>query len=173
LLRLRDEQPFTFQHSINVAYLTAEICLAKAPKNNINDVVMGALLHDIGKLEIPIRILTKVKKLTDKEFDEIHKHTLYGYEMIKDTDLPQITKDIVLHHHEKNDGSGYPSHLAGEEIDDDIKLVTMCDVYDALTEQRCYRPDTIYHAIDAFEILCVSNLSKDLTMLLLALCPDR
>lgn len=171
--QLQQEQPFTFRHSINVAYLTAEICLTKDPENNVHDVVKGALLHDIGKIKIPLSILTKTTQLTDKEFDKIKAHTIKGYEMVKDEPIAQITKDIILYHHEKNNGMGYPYQKTDEEIPEDVKIITVCDIYDALTEHRHYRPNIDYNAYEALKILVEQENIKDIVYLLLALCPDK
>lgn len=171
--RLQQEQPFTFRHSINVAYLTAEICLNKSPENNVRDVVMGALLHDIGKLDIPLSILTKTTQLTDEEFDTIKLHTIKGYELIKNEPLPQIAKDIILCHHEKPNGKGYPYHKSGDEIPNDAKIITVCDIYDALTEHRCYRPNIDYNAYEALKILVEQENITDIVYLLLAFCSEK
>lgn len=173
MARLKSEQPYTFRHSINVAYLTAEVCFSKAPENKISDVVCGALLHDIGKLEMPLELLNKPEKLTDKEFNLIKHHPMQGYLLVQNDALPQITKDIILLHHEKPDGMGYPYHYKDDEIPHDVKIVTACDIYDALTENRCYRPDINYSSYDALKIIAEKETIEDITYLLLALCPDK
>lgn len=171
--QLKIEQPYTFRHSINVAYLVAEVCLSKLPTDNMKDIVSGALLHDIGKLKVPTAILTKPDKLTDEEFDQIKLHPIYGYRMLKEESISQLTKNIVLLHHEKPDGMGYPYHYKDDTIPKDVKIVTACDIYDALTENRCYRPDVNYSSYDALKILAEKECIEDIIYLLLALCPDK
>ena len=97
------------------------------------------MLHDIGKLKIDPKILNKKGKLTDEEFEEIKKHPVLGYEIVKDMDLPEKIKEAVLMHHEKINGTGYPSGLKGEEISNYAKIVSICDIYDAMTSTRTYR----------------------------------
>ncbi len=177
LYRLKNEKCEVFKHSLNVAYLVAEICYSqidteehlKLDKKEANDIIRGALLHDIGKLSIPSKILNKKEKLTKKEIELIRNHPLAGYNMIKDNDfLSDTVKDIVLHHHEKLDGTGYPDGL--KRIKSATQIVAFCDMYDALTEARSYRPKkTIF---TAYQILNKECLDSDL-FLLLASCIDR
>ena len=103
-----------------------------------NDLVLGAYLHDIGKLAIPDRILLKPGKLTDEEFDEIKTHSMRGYEMAKTIPLlSDASTLLVRHHHEQWQGTGYPDKLQGNDIPFLARMFTLVDVYDAL---RSYRP---------------------------------
>ena len=112
--------------------------------------VWGAYLHDIGKLGIPDRVLQKPGPLTPAEFDIIKKHTEFGVEMLDGIDfLPSETLEIIKHHHERWDGTGYPSGLKGEEIPFLARLFSLIDVYDALTHERYYKEAWAHeHAID-------------------------
>ncbi len=94
----------------------------------------AALLHDIGKSGIPKEILTKKGKLTDKEFDIIKAHPIIGGNVVKED-----IKEIIRAHHERYDGSGYPSHLKGEEISLESRIISLVDSYDALTTKRSYK----------------------------------
>lgn len=172
LNRLRSEKPEVFRHSLNVAYLVAEICLRNyisddldlsIEKDSMNDTIQGALLHDIGKLNIDNRILLKQHALTPEEITELRNHPLYGYEMIKDDPVPDIVKEIVLKHHEKSDGMGYPNGIT--EIRNEIKIVSICDKFDALTENRSYRPKKDIYT--AFKILLEDQTYDDLDIFLL------
>jgi HD-GYP domain-containing protein (c-di-GMP phosphodiesterase class II) len=101
---------------------------------------VGALLHDIGKLKIPEEILKKPSQLTVEEFEEIKKHTTYGYEILKNFEnISMESAFIALGHHERFDGSGYPLQLRGENIYQFARIVAVADVYDALTSDRVYR----------------------------------
>jgi ribonuclease P protein subunit RPR2 len=100
---------------------------------------IGALLHDIGKIGIPDSILSKTGKLTVEEFDVMKKHPTVGYEIIKDLPFPREVKDIILCHHERYDGTGYPNGLAGEEIPLVARIFTMLDTYQALVGDRPYK----------------------------------
>lgn len=129
-----------YEHSIGVAI----IALILSKKMNLNhqmtkDILMGALLHDIGKILIPKEILNKAEPLDEKEQEMIKQHPILGYNIIKDSpELSALTKLIVLCHHEREDGSGYPLRKK-EELHIGVKIVACCDVFNALTSSRPYR----------------------------------
>src|ERR1700704_5490383 len=112
----------------------------------------AALLHDVGKAFIPVAILDKPGKLTDEEMSEIRKHPRLGYDALAaQGGFPPEMLDVVLHHHEFLDGTGYPDGLQGDQISDIVRLTTIVDIHAALVEKRAYRlPFT--HA-KAFEIM--------------------
>lgn len=179
MLRLQAERPEVFEHSINVAYLTAEIVLnshfnelkRKDGSEYIRDIITGALLHDIGKLEISNEILLKPGPLTDDEYYNCQKHTVYGYEMIKDDDsFSNVVKDIILSHHEKTDGTGYPNHRKASDITIETQIVSVCDIYDAVTGQRPYRSSS--DLLTALKILACEPICLDV-FLSLASCKDK
>ncbi len=102
--------------------------------------VRAALLHDVGKAFVPLAILNKPGKLTDEEVVEVRKHPRLGYDALAAQDgFPPEVLDVVLHHHELLDGSGYPDGLHGDQISDIVRLTTMIDIYSALVEERAYR----------------------------------
>ena len=108
--------------------------------------IKAAPLHDIGKIHVPDHILQKPGKLTDEEYDEIKKHTLYGAEIVEktlknidDDAYIKIIHDIVLYHHERWDGKGYPTGLAGEDIPLCARIMAIADVFDALFQERVYK----------------------------------
>ena len=113
----------------------------------------AALLHDVGKAFIPIEILDKPGKLDDEEILVIREHPSRGYEALaKQGGFPREMLDVVLHHHELLDGSGYPHGLKGEEISDIVRLTTIVDIYTALVEKRAYRmPFTHARAFSVME----------------------
>lgn len=114
----------------------------------------ASLLHDVGKLGIPDRILAKPAKLEAAEWDEMKKHTTLGHRLLKgsSSELMELAATIALTHHERFDGSGYPLGLSGDEIPVEGRIAAVCDVFDALTTSRPYRRRA--HSIDeAFGVM--------------------
>ena len=141
-IRLHDT--YTFAHSVNVAILSAMLgMLCRYTRKDMNILTLGALLHDLGKIDVSTRILTKNTRLTDSEFAEIKSHPERGAEHIHEMDheLPStsILAAIAREHHEHIDGRGYPRGLQGDEIHRFAKIVAIADVYDALTSERPYK----------------------------------
>ena len=101
---------------------------------------LAGLLHDIGKMAMPLDILNKPGTLTDAEFDVIRSHPERGYEMLKGSDgVTEGALDVALHHHEKMDGTGYPHALAGDKLTLLARMGAVCDVYDAITSSRPHK----------------------------------
>jgi putative nucleotidyltransferase with HDIG domain len=109
------------------------------PEKYRREIGFGALLHDVGKIAVPDRILLKADKLTEEEWLEMRKHPETGYRIVKRIKFLKDAADIVHSHHEHYDGSGYPRGLKGDEIPLGAKLFMVADVYDALTSERPYR----------------------------------
>jgi len=153
VIDLMDSDDYTYKHSVNVAVLS--ILTAKSMNyddQSIFKIGLGALLHDIGKANVKGKLVQKEEKLSDSEVKEMMKHPEYGYEIVKDIEsLPYMTKQIVRFHHEKLDGSGYPLGIENIEIPEYIRIVTLCDMYDAMTTNRSYRKKMPIHV--ALEIL--------------------
>lgn len=139
-MQLKDN--FTFLHSINTCYLSIFLGeYMKLSDENLIKLGVGALLHDIGKIRIDESILKKNTRLTSDEYEEIKKHTNYGYEILSGiNNIYSETPYIALNHHEKFDGSGYPRGMKGANIDIYSQIVSVCDVYDALICARSYKP---------------------------------
>ena len=138
LIDLRDR--YTGGHSARVAnYVRAiamQMCL---PDDETDTTVFAASLHDIGKIGVPDHILLKPGSLTDDEFGWIKKHPEWGWMALHNVDGFEEAALLVLHHHERLDGKGYPSGLKGTEIPLGARLITVADSYDALTTNRPYR----------------------------------
>lgn len=137
---LKNHDENSFVHSVNVAFIATQMGLMQSfDKQQISILSTGALLHDIGKLNISGKLLNKNTKLTVDEFVEIKKHPMYGYDLIKKGDFAPEIKDIILSHHERMDGKGYPNGIVGELIPLHVRLVSVADAYDAMTSKRAYK----------------------------------
>lgn len=132
---------YTYAHSVNVAVLSIIIGITMGMrKNALSRLGLGAIMHDIGKVFINKGIINKPGKLTDDEFDQIKTHPLVGYEYVKNKlQLPTSCHMAIIDHHEKYDGTGYPNSKAGNEISVFGRIISVADVYDALTSERPYR----------------------------------
>lgn len=131
----------TFQHCLLVTGLAAEFArvLHFAP-NDQKHLVRGALLHDVGKAKIPLAILNKPGRLNGEELQIMRMHPKIGYELLRGQgDYEPELLEVVLWHHELLDGSGYPDGLVGPQINDLVRLVTICDIYAAMIERRPYK----------------------------------
>ncbi len=131
----------TFQHCLLVTgAVVAFVEQADLPEQAKSDLSVAALLHDIGKAEIPNAILDKPGKLTAAEFTLVQRHPRIGADYLKkNTELRAEIIDPVLHHHEFLDGSGYPDRLRGAQIPLTTRIMTVCDIYGALVEERPYK----------------------------------
>jgi len=152
LSRLRSIDNYTYEHSLNVCVLSIILGIdLKVDKQLLSILGTGAIMHDVGKVVIPEDILKKPSKLTPAEFEEIKKHTEYGYEILKNSDISEEAAGIALYHHEKYDGSGYNRNFIGERIPLFSRIVAVADAYDAMSNDRIYKkkmpPDLVYREI--------------------------
>lgn len=146
---LREFDDLTFAHSVNVALVASIIGQwLNFSEADTKVLTLCGLLHDIGKLLIPNEILTKPDRLTQNEFEIMKQHVNLGYARIKDEKIDTRIKEACLLHHEKCDGSGYPFGLKGDKIPAAAKIITIADIYDAMTAARVYRG-----AICPFEVV--------------------
>ena len=140
LQRVRERDQYTYQHSVGVAVLL--VVFAKelgVGRDTIQELGIGGLLHDIGKILVPEEILNKPGKLSDGEFDTMRRHVEFGVEILgKTPGVSPAAIAVVAQHHERADGAGYPHHLAGERISSYGQMASIVDVYDALTSDRVY-----------------------------------
>ena len=141
ILDLKQFDDYTFYHCVNTTFLAIATAIQlKLSRAKIHDLSMGAIMHDIGKVYIPIEIINKPDALTDLEFEQMKTHSLHGYRYLKETGrMPDEVCRGVLLHHERHDGKGYPYGLEGKKINPIGKIISICDVYDAITSDRPYR----------------------------------
>lgn len=160
---IRSVDDYTFSHSVNVCILSLITGIAMGIKGEtLKELGVGSLLHDIGKVMIDDRILQKPTNLTINEFDEVKKHTVYGYEILKNSkDISHTAQIIALSHHERKDGSGYPYNLKNNDIPLAARIVAISDVYDALSTNRIYRKKMLTHeVVDYMCSLCNKHFDK-------------
>lgn len=137
-LEVRD--PYTAGHQYRVAQLAKFIAQKlNWPKSRIKGVYLGAIIHDIGKLVIPASILAKPTALSEQEYELIKIHPEHGSKIFHQLKFPWPIEEIIVQHHERLDGSGYPHQLVGEQICMEAKVVAVCDVFESIMTDRPYR----------------------------------
>ncbi len=133
--------PYTAGHQQRVAHIAEKITREMGlPKSVQETVYISSLIHDIGKIYVPLEFLTKPGKLSDIEFEVIKSHAEKGYEILKPIPFEQPVATIVRQHHERIDGSGYPDALEGEMILLEARIIGVADVVEAISSHRPYRP---------------------------------
>lgn len=138
-IEMRD--PYTDGHQKRVSQLAVAIAEEMGlPEKQIAGIRLGGLIHDIGKIHIPTEILSKPSKLSALEMDILKTHSEAGFDILRKTSFPWPIDQIILQHHEKMDGSGYPNGLKGDEIILEARIITVADVIEAMSSHRPYRP---------------------------------
>jgi putative nucleotidyltransferase with HDIG domain len=139
-VRLYDK--YTFNHSVNVSILATMVGIDLGyNEQQLDDLSIGALMHDVGKMKVSRNILNKPSHLDPGEMAEMSKHPTYGLELLDTSPvtMSETARQIVVQHHERFDGTGYPKKLCGKEISEMARIVSIADVYDALTSDRPYK----------------------------------
>jgi putative nucleotidyltransferase with HDIG domain len=171
MVRLAERDGSTEEHTRRVAVLAAQVGEElKLPATTRRHLAVGGLLHDIGKLSVPLEILRKPAGLTDEEYAEIKRHPDAGRRLLEELGgFSPTVRDLVSDHHERLDGRGYPRGLTEDELPLHTRILTVCDVYDALVSDRVYRAAwTPEHAFEllrddsarAFDGRCVDALAR-------------
>ena len=133
--------PYTAGHQTRVANLAAAIAQEmKLTDDQIEGIRMAGIIHDLGKINIPAEILSKPGKLSKLEFSLIKTHPQNGFDLLKEIEFPWPIAEMVLQHHEKMDGSGYPQGLKGDEIMIEARILDVADIVEAMSSHRPYRP---------------------------------
>lgn len=163
ILKTSDE--YTFKHSVDVATISMIVAKQQGlPRNQIQEIGLAGILHDIGKTKVPLEILNKPGKLTNAEFDIMKQHPVYGYEIMKDR--PEFVPAVclgVLQHHEKINGNGYPLGYNGDKISPYAKILSVADIYDALITERPYK--SAYSQRDAVELIMSMTAELDINVM--------
>ena len=141
LARLKTKDDYTYLHSVAVCALMIALGKQLGLKGQeLKDAGLAGLLHDVGKMMIPDEVLNKPGKLSDEEFNLVKEHPRRGWEILQGSpDITDVALDVCLHHHEKVDGTGYPERISGDQLTLFSRMGAVCDVYDALTSNRCYK----------------------------------
>ncbi len=141
LARLKTADEYSYMHSVAVCALMVSLAkqMGMTP-DEVRAAGLAGLLHDIGKMAVPLEVLNKPGKLTDEEFDMVKRHPAEGHRILLDSGTSDAdTLDVCLHHHEKTSGTGYPKGLSDSQISRVAKMGAVCDVYDAITSNRPYK----------------------------------
>lgn len=157
---------YTFSHSVNVCAIATLLGVISdySPKR-LTELALGAILHDIGKIKIPLSILNKKDRLTDEEMQVMKKHSEYGFDLLRATShLSVVPMHVAFQHHENFNGTGYPRGLKQARIHEYARIVAIADVYDAITTDRPYQKARTPH--QAYEIMLADSGNKFDTSLL-------
>ncbi len=163
LMDIKTCDSYTYSHCVNVCILS----IITGMKLNLSieqlrELGVGALMHDIGKVMIPSQILLKKAALSNEEYDVIKEHSLHGYNILKKMPLiTELSARVALEHHERFDGKGYPRGLKQEQIHIFSRIVAITDIFDALTSDRIYRNKiSTNHAIEYLTVMAAPTLDS-------------
>ncbi|MCH5273125.1 MAG: HD domain-containing protein [Lachnospiraceae bacterium] len=148
---VRDKSNELYMHSVNVAAISTLIALrAKFPKNRVREITIGALLHDIGYTTVTVDTSDLIlEECEEKVRKEVMRHVIYGYTDVEKKDwISKTVKDIVLQHHERLDGSGYPFHMKGEHLKQEVRIVSLCDQFDSMVYGKLMQRYKVRDAIE-------------------------
>lgn len=151
LSALADHDYYTYFHSIRVAAYSVAIAIGMGLKDQgmLRSIALGSVFHDIGKKEVPLTVLNKAGALTDTEWKLMRSHPSTGHELVMNTVLHHVPREIILHHHEKRNGAGYPHGLDQGSLLMEVQIATLADIFDALTSSRSYQNKrSRYEALD-------------------------
>lgn len=142
VVRLKNKDDYTYLHSVAVAALM--IALGKRlgyEGETLKELGVAGLLHDIGKVGISDAVLNKPGRLSPLELATVRQHPQVGWDILsRESAAGQMALEVCLHHHERTDGTGYPGRLSGDALSEVARMGAICDVYDAITSERCYKP---------------------------------
>lgn len=153
MISLSSHDYYTYTHCVNVMTFTISLLNSLGIKDQkvIKEAAIGAFLHDIGKSKVPLSILNKPGPLLEEEWQIMKQHPTYGIDLLVDKPVPERGKQVILQHHEKINGVGYPYGLKGDKVQMVSQVVSVCDAYDAMTTNRVYQK--ALQPYQAFEII--------------------
>ena len=139
---------YTHGHSSRVAEYSRRLAeMNNKSQKECDEIYYSALLHDVGKIGVPLEIINKIGKLTDEEYAEIKKHPVFGDQILSSIQTAPYLAVGARHHHERYDGRGYPDGLSGEDIPLIARIIAVADAYDAMTSVRSYREPLTREAV--------------------------
>lgn len=148
---LANHDMYTFLHSIRVAAYATAIAIKTGITSDaeLRNIALGGIFHDVGKAGVPMTIINKQGPLIEAEWAVMRSHPVQGFERVKDSVLHQVSREIIIHHHERLNGSGYPHGLDQNSILPEVQIATVADIFDALTSSRSYQNKrTRFEALD-------------------------
>lgn len=156
LFEIKSYDDYTYIHCVDTCIMAVFLgSTLHLPKDQLRDLSVAAILHDIGKTKISNSIITKQGKLTDEEFSIIQSHPIYGEEILRTiSSIPSIVIKAVAQHHEKFNGKGYPYGVSGNNINIFARIISICDVFTAVSANRSYRKR--FDPYDAYELILSS-----------------
>jgi HD-GYP domain-containing protein (c-di-GMP phosphodiesterase class II) len=162
--KLANHDYYTYYHSARVSAYALAIAMHLSLKDpaHLTELATGALLHDVGKSKIDLSVLNKSGAFTPQEWELMKQHPVFGEAIVSDSLLAVMPRSVILHHHERFDGTGYPHHLTERELLEEVKIVAFADVFDALTTNRPYQVSrTHFEALDFIHHKLLKNMHKD------------
>ncbi len=140
-MTVEKRDPYTSGHQVRVTELATELGTAlQLPPAQVEGIRLGALIHDLGKIYIPAEILNRPGRLSDVEFNIVKAHPKVGFDILSRIDFPWPVAGMILQHHERLDGSGYPQGLHGEQVIIEARIIAVADMVESMLSHRPYRP---------------------------------
>lgn len=166
LLRAISCDYYLYTHSVNVVAYSVALAMRTGQRNSamLREIANGALLHDVGKRSLNPALLNKSSALSIDEWERMKTHPVEGHRMLRESGgIGEIALDIVLHHHEKLDGTGYPEGLKNDAVSPFVRIVAIADIFDALTTERYHqKPQNTFNALQIMRNEMRNELDKDL-----------
>ncbi len=162
--KLANHDYYTYYHSARVSAYALAIAMHLSQKDpaRLTELATGALLHDVGKSKIELAVLNKPGAFTPQEWELMKQHPVFGEAIVSDSLLAVMPRHVILYHHERFDGTGYPHNLTERELLEEVKIVAFADVFDALTTNRPYQVSrTHFEALDFIHHKLLKNMHKD------------